>query len=251
MAKPIPLFKRDEPAVPLAPMVAEEIAAAENELAALEAGRGDAALSAMSEGGDVNAIAKLNSEAANIRVRIFNLQAAHRTASERDERRAAEERHRQRIEGLAAFTAACARRDEAVEKYCAGVKLAAEALADVHEFSTAIEILIPAGTQLPRGHSVYNAELLVEGGGAQSAPISHVAAFEMMRHSRPGQGAIMPGARNFSLSTSSNPGAVESWADASKRTSEFLIEAIANQIERAREIEIASIDAMKSEAAYV
>jgi hypothetical protein len=50
MAKPVPLFPRGESAVPLAPMVAEEIAAAESELAALEAGRGDAALSAMSEG---------------------------------------------------------------------------------------------------------------------------------------------------------------------------------------------------------
>jgi hypothetical protein len=251
MAKPIPLFKRDEPAVPLAPMVAEEIAAAENELAALEAGRGDAALSAMSEGGDVNAIAKLNSEATNIRVRIFNLQAAHRTASERDERRAAEERHQQSLEALAAFTAACGQRDSAVARYCDAIHLAAAALSDIHEFSTAIEILIPAGTQLPRGHSVYNAELLVEGGGPQVAPISHVAAFEMARHSRPGQGPTLPGARNFSLSTSSNTGAVESWADASKRTSEFLVEAIANQIERAREIEIASIDAMKSEGAHV
>jgi hypothetical protein len=250
MVKPVSLFPRGEPAGPLAPAVAAEIEAAESKLAELEAGRGEAALSAMSEGGDENAIAKLNSEAANIRTRLFNLKAAEIVAIDRDARRAAEDRHQQSLEALAAFTAACARRDEAVEKYCAGVKLAAEALADVHEFSTAIEILIPAGTQLPRGFSVYSAELLVEGGGTQSAPIQHIAAFEMQRHARPGQGTL-PGARPFSMSTSSNPGAVESWADASKRTSEFLVEAITNQIERAREIEIASIDALVREAAHV
>jgi len=55
---PTPLFQRGTQTGPLAPAVAAEIAAAENALATLEAGRGEAALSAMTEGGDVNALCR-------------------------------------------------------------------------------------------------------------------------------------------------------------------------------------------------
>jgi hypothetical protein len=238
-----------DPDAPFAPVVAEQIAVAEAELAGLESRRGAAALAAMT-GGDGTALDRIDADVSAVKARLQNLRAAEVVAIDRDDRRAAHDRHRERIEGLAAFTAACARRDEAVEKYCSSVRIAAEALCDIHELSGAIEVLIPQGTRLPSGFSLFDAHLQIEGGGVQVAPISHIAAFELGRHHRAGQ-PKMPGSRMFSLSTSSNPSAVESWASASKHTSAFLVEALQNQIQRVREIELASIDGMKSENAPV
>jgi hypothetical protein len=251
MAKPVPLFPRGESAVPLAPMVAEEIAAAESELAALEAGRGDAALSAMSEGGDVNAIAKLNSEAANIRVRIFNLQAAYRTASVRDARQAAEERYRRQIDDLAAFEAALAEKDAAVAEFCEAVQVAAESYRLIHDMSDAIAVLLPEACKFPAGMSAFAGEVEVDG-RAQAAPLDHLAAHEFYRHSgieRPGQGGALPGSKPFSLSTIFRADAIEPWQESTKRLSAYLAEAVKNQIEHDRQIELRAIEINAEESA--
>jgi hypothetical protein len=244
MAKLMTLFKRDEGTAPLAPTVAEEIATAESDLQALEAGRGAVALAAMTDGGDVNAIAKLDAEAANIRARIFNLQAAYRAANERDARHAADAWYQRQIDSLGAFTAALAERDAAVTKFCSAIQIAAEAYREIFELSDAVAVLLPEGTHLPSGFSAHHGEVRVDN-LPQAAPMDHLAGFEMYRHSgieRPGQAGAMPGSRPFSLSSMFRSEAIEPWNESSKRLSEYFVEAVKNQIELGHRAEVDAID---------
>jgi hypothetical protein len=252
MAKLLTLFKRDETDAPFAPVVEEEIVSAESDLAKLEAGRGAAALSAMTEGGDVNAIAKLDAEAASIRARIFNLRAAYRAANERDARQAAEAWYQRQLSDLGAFAAALAERDAAVIKFCESMKIAAESYREIFELSDAVAVLLPEGTQLPSGFSAHHGEVRVDG-LPQAAPLDHLASHEMFRHSgvtRPGQSGALPGSKPFSLSTLFRADAIEPWDESSKRLSDYFVEAVKNQIEIGHRAEVDAIDgAMEADVA--
>lgn len=182
MAKPTPLFQRGEQGGQQAPAVAAEIAAAKSSLATLEAGRGAAALSAMTEGGDVSAIAKLDAEVTSLRTKLFNLQAAHRAASERDARHAADARYRQQQSDFGAFVAALAQKDAEVGKYCTAIKVAAESYRAIFELSAAVAALVPEACKFPSGFSAFAGQVEVDG-RAQAAPLDHLAAHEMYRHS--------------------------------------------------------------------
>jgi hypothetical protein len=244
MAKAVPLFQRGEQGGQQALAVAAEISAAESSLAKQETGRGAAALSALTEGGDASAIAKLDAEVTSIRAKIFNLQAAHRAASERDARHAADAWYRRQLSDLDAFKVALAERDAAVTKFCEAVKLAAPAYREIFELSDAVAVLLPEGTQMPAGFSAYAGEVEVDG-RAQAAPLDHLASFEMYRHSgisRPGQGGALPGSKPFSLSTLFCSDMIEPWQESTKRLSAFLAEAVKNQIELGHQIEIGAID---------
>jgi len=243
MAKPTPLFPRGEPDGPLAPAVATEIEAAESALATLEAGRGSAALSAMT-GGDANAIAKLDAEAVSIRSKIFSLQAAFRAANELDARKAADVWYQRQLSDLGAFKAALTERDAAVTKFCDAIQIAAEAYRAIFELSDAVAVLLPEGTRLPSGFSAHHGEVRVDG-QPQAAPIDHLASHEMFRWSgitRPGQTGALPGSKPFSLSTLFRADAIEPWDESSKRLSEYFVEAIRNQIELGHRAEVDAID---------
>jgi hypothetical protein len=244
MAKPIPLFPKGAQPGQFAATVATEIAEAKSALSTLEAGRGVAALQAVTEGGDANALAKLDAEAANIRLRIFNLHAAHRAASEQDALHAAESWYRRQLSDLAAFKVALAERDTAVEKFCGAIKIAAVAYREIFELSDAVAVLLPEGTHLPSGFSAHHGEVRVDG-LPQAAPLDHLASFEMFRHSgitRPGQSGALPGATPFSLSTLFQADAIEPWGESSKRLSDYFVEAVKNQIELGHRIELEAID---------
>jgi hypothetical protein len=244
MAKTIPLFSKGEPAGPQAPPIAAEIDAAEIALAALEAGRGTAALSAMTEGGDVNAIAKLDAEVTTLRTKLHNLRAALRAAAEADARRAADARYKQQMDDLGAFEAVLAKRDTAVGKCCGAIKAAAEAYREILELSDAVAALLPEACKFPDGFSAFAGEVVVDG-RAQAAPIEHLVSHEMYRHSgitRPGQGGALPGSKPFSLSTIFRADAVEPWSESSKRLSAYLADAVRNQIEFDRQVELRAIE---------
>ncbi|WP_213740946.1 hypothetical protein [Bradyrhizobium sp. dw_411] len=245
MPKLTALLPGGKTSVPIAPTVAEEIANAERDLAALEAGRGAAALSAMTDGGDVNALAKLDAEAASIRTKIFNLQAAYRAANERDARQAAAAWYRQRLSELGTFEDALDRRTAAVGKFCDAIKVAAEAYRDILDLSDAVDVMLPQGTQLPSGFSAHHGEVRVDG-QSHAAPLDHLAKFEMFRHSGitiPGeQSRALPGAEPFSVSTMFNSAAVEPWHESSKRLNKYLVEAVKNQIELGHQLEVEAID---------
>src|SRR6266404_3719052 len=133
MAKPTPLFQRGTQTGPLAPAVAAAISAAESEIATLEAGRGAATLAAMTEGGDGNALARLEADATSIKAKIFNLKAAYRVASDRDARQRVELQTRAQLWQLSRFAAALTKRDELVTKFCKGAKIAAESYRGIRE----------------------------------------------------------------------------------------------------------------------
>jgi hypothetical protein len=244
MAKPTPLFQRGEQGGQQARTVAAEIAAAESSLAKLETGRGAAALSAMTEGGDVSAIAKLDAEVTNLRTKLFNLRAAYRAAGERDARHAADARYQQQTSDFEAFKVALAERDAAVGKFCEAAKMAAESYRAIFELSDAVAVLLPEATQMPSGFNAHAGEVEVDG-RVQAAPLDHLAAHEFYRHSgitRPGQGGALPGSKPFSLSTIFRADAIEPWQESTKRLSAFLAEAVKNQIDTDRQIEIRAIE---------
>jgi hypothetical protein len=58
----------------------------------------------------------------------------------------------------------------------------------------------------------------------------------------PGQGGALPGSKPFSLSTIFRADAIEPWSESTKRLSVFLADAVKNQIEFDRQVELRSIE---------
>jgi hypothetical protein len=249
MAKLTQLFKRGAQTGaqtgPLAPAVAAEISAAESTLATLETSRGAAVLAAMTEGGDVNALARLEADVVAIRGKLYNLRAAHKVASERDARQRVEAKARDQLDQLSRFKAECAKRDELVTKFCEGARLAAESYRGIREITAYLTAFIPDGCALPNGMNLFNGECLVDG-VAFPAPLEHMAAAELYKHAhigQPGDVGTLPAAAPFSLSTLYRSEALEPWSQSTERMSAYFIDVLRGQIERGRELELAAIDA--------
>jgi hypothetical protein len=229
---------------PYLPRVDAEIAAAEEKLAKLEAGRGEAVLAAMADGGDPAAVERLDVEVRGLQAKLHNLGAAAWAAHERDVRARSDERARRQVYCWEAFKTGLAARDEAVARYCDAAAQLAEAFHDILEFSAGLEILLPEGTRLPAGATAFSGEVMING-QAHPAPLEHLCAFELYRHSnitRPGQhAAALPGAKPFNLSTVYDSAAIEPWTAATVRVSNFLADAVLRQIEQQREIDLEAI----------
>ena len=177
MAKPIPLFPKGAQPGQFAATVATEIAEAKSALSTLEAGRGVAALQAVTEGGDANALAKTRCRSSQHQAKDF--QPSRCAQGGKRARRPT--CCRKLVSSPTSPTSplskvALAERDTAVEKFCGAIKIAAVAYREIFELSDAVAVLLPEGTHLPSGFSAHHGEVRVDG-LPQAAPLDHLASF--------------------------------------------------------------------------
>jgi hypothetical protein len=202
--------------LPLAPQIAEKLAAAEEHLADLQLRLGSIALAdQLGEVGASEELAALGGQLRSATDAVAQLGAAHQRALEADaatEAAALRERQAASLEALEGHAAA---RLEVVIRLAASIEAAHRDFNLMRDLTDQMLASVPEGASVPPG-------LILE------FPATLIAG-EMFRHSEPG-GVCLPGSQPPDFSFRDHPGAIEPAVDVVKRSNAWLVDLIRDQI---------------------